>query len=269
MSNRIAIVVLGCVSPPYDRTIEAIRSTWGGERVPGLDIFYLYGNPVDDEGRRVLSRYVGGSAPAVEDDAIRPMRDVLIVGCADSIMQQPDCLLRKRLRAFAYLTEGDRYDLIYTVCATSYVDQRSLARYASTLSAKRLIAGVIGLSASSTAPFVSGASMILSAEIARELGAHRQAIIAGNVFGHYDDVAMGYWIASRVSGVPLATFVDDIERQRPMTSRHIFVSCPHGTVDYVMVPAHSQRRVRQAFHYHFHSEKAHDMVEFHQRYDAS
>lgn len=266
-SKRIAIVVLGCLSPPYDRTIEAIRQTWGAQRVSGLDIYYLYGNPVDDDGRRELSRCLGDGAPVVEEGAIRQIGDVLIVGCADHITTQEDCVLRKRLRAFAYLSTGDEYDLIYTVCATSYVDQSQLARYADSLISRRLIAGAIGLDALST-PFVSGASMILSVEIARELGAHQQEIIDGNVFGHHDDVAIGLWIATRVSGVPLALFVEDIEQQRPMTSEHIFVSYREGTVDYVTVPPHDQRPIEDAFHYHFHSERPDDMTQFHERYYA-
>ena len=269
MSNRIAIVVLGCVSSPYDRTIDAIRQTWGSQPVPGLDIFYLYGHPHSEEGRRVLAEYLGGSVPRVEDDGICHIEDVLIAGCADHINEQQDCLLRKRLSAFAYLSAGDRYDLIYTVCATSYVDQRQLVRYADSLVSKRLMAGSIGINASSTAPFVSGASMILSVEIARELGACRREIIQGNVFGHYDDVTMGHWIATRMSRVPVATFIEDIRQQRPMTSEHIFVSCPQGTVDYVLAPTEQHRPVRDAFHYHFHSQQARDMVRFHRRYYAS
>src|SRR5579862_8205640 len=151
MSRRIAIVVLGCVSPPYDENIEAIRRTWGGQRVPGIDIYYLYGNPHDEEGCRVLSRHVGRRTPPVEDDAICQIRDVLIVGCADSITQQADCLLRKRLRAFSYLSARDSYDLVYTVCATSYVDQDQLTRYAGSLVSRRFIAGAISINASSTA----------------------------------------------------------------------------------------------------------------------
>ena len=266
-SKRVAIVVLGCLSPPYDRTIEAIRQTWGAQRVSGLDIYYLYGNPVDNDGRRELSRCLRDGAPVVEEGAIRQIGDVLIVGCADHITEQEDCVLRKRLRAFAYLSTGDAYDLIYTVCATSYVDQSQLARYADSLVSRRLIAGAISLDALST-PFVSGASMILSVEMARELGAHQQEIIDGNAFGHHDDVAIGLWIATRVSGVPLATFVKDIEQHRPMTSEHIFVSCPEGTVDYVTVPPRDQRPIEDAFHYHFHSERPDDMTQFHERYYA-
>ena len=259
------------MSSPYDETIEAIRHTWGSQPVPGLDIYYVYGNPHDDAGRAVLSRYVGGRAPVIEDDAIRHIGDVLIVGCADHIDVQKECLLHKRLRAYAFLSAGDRYDLIYTVCATSYVDQPRLAVYAASLASGPLVAGAIGIDKSSTppAPFVSGASMILSVEIARELGVHRREIIAGNAFGHHDDVTVGQWIATRMSGVPLAAFIEDIEAQQPMTAAHIFVSCPMGTIDYVMTPAPEQRPVRHAFHYHFHSQKAGDIVQFHQRYYAS
>jgi hypothetical protein len=265
--QRIAIVVLGCVSAPYDQTIDAIRRTWGAQPVPGVDIYYLYGNPYDDEGRRVLARYVGDDVPVVEDDAIRHIGDVLIVGCADHINQQRDCLLRKRLRAFAYLSAGDDYDLIYTVCATSYVDQEELTRYTASLVAPRLVVGSVGI-AQSTAPFVSGASMILSMAIARELGAHRQEIIDGNAFGHYDDVTMGLWIVKHLSGVPLDTFLEDILERRPFTEAHIFVKCPRRTVDYVLAPADTHRPVQSAFHYHFHSQEARQMLAFHQRFYA-
>jgi hypothetical protein len=263
--RRIAIVVLGCVSAPYDETIDAIRQTWGARPVAGVDIYYLYGNPHDDHGRRVLARYVAGGVPAVEEDGISHLGDVLIVGCADGIQQQRDCLLRKRLRAFAYLTAGDDYELIYTVCATSYVDQHELTRYAASLVAPRLVAGAVGI-AQSTAPFVSGSSMILSAAVARELGAHRQEIIDGNIFGHYDDLAIGAWIVNRLSEVPLDTFLEDIRTRQRFTEAHIFVKYARGSVDYVMAPADEHRPVASAFHYHFHSQDARQMVAFHERY---
>jgi hypothetical protein len=268
VSNRIAVLVLACAAPPYDQTVEAIRRTWGGQSARGLDIYYLYGNPHDDQARRVLSPYVGGRAPVVQDDAICQVGDVLIAGCADRLRQQEDCLLRKRLIAFDHLAATDRYDLIYSVCAASYVDQRELVRYADSLLPKRMVAGAIGIDASREAPFVSGASMILSVDIARHLGSQRRAIIAGNAFGFRDDVTMGHWIATRVSRIPLATFIEDIEQGRPMTSDHIFVRYPQGTVDYVMARAEDHRALPNAFHYHFHSERAGDMMQFHRRYFA-
>jgi hypothetical protein len=266
MSNRVAILVLACASPPYDQTVEAIRRTWGAQSPPGLDIYYLYGNPHDDQARHQLSRYVGGRAAVVPDGAICQVGNVLIAGCADHMRQQEDCLLRKRLIAFAHLAAGDRYDLIYSVCAASYVDQRELVRYADSLTPRRVVAGAVAVDASRRAPFVSGASMILSVDIARQLGSHGKAIIAGNAFGFHDDVTMGHWIASRVSPIPLATFIEDIEQRRPLTSDHIFVRYPEGTVGYVMARAQDHRPVPNAFHYHFHSERAADMMQFHLRY---
>jgi hypothetical protein len=266
MSNRTAIVVLACATPPYDQLIDAIRCTWGSQSVPGLDIYYLYGNPHDRQAHAVLSRYVGGHLPVVEDDAIRQIQDVLIAGCADHLRQQEDCLLRKRLIAYDHLAAAGRYDLIHTVCAASYVDQEQLARYADSLIPRRVVAGAIGLAAASRTPFVSGASMILSVDVARELANNRKEIIAGNTFGFRDDVTVGRWIVTRLSRVALQTFIDDIERRRPMTPDHVFVPCPHGTVNYVTAPAQEHRPVPNAFHYHFNSQRALDMVRFHQRY---
>jgi hypothetical protein len=75
-----------------------------------------------------------------------------------------------------------------------------------------------------------------------------------------------HWIATQVSGIPLATFLSDIDRRQPMPSEHIFVRYPQGTVGYVMAPAEDQLPVPNAFHYHFHSERAGDILQFHQRY---
>ena len=97
MPNRIAALVLGCASPPYDIMIHTIRNTWGAVKVPGVDIYYLYGNPHDEQARNGLSRYVGSSFPTVPDNEIEIINDLLIAGCADNIEQQRDCILRKRL----------------------------------------------------------------------------------------------------------------------------------------------------------------------------
>jgi hypothetical protein len=105
-------------------------------------------------------------------------------------------------------------------------------------------------------------------DIARQLGSDRHEIIAANAFGFRDDVTMGHWIATRLSRIPLATVIEDSDQQRPMTTDHIFVRYSHGTVDYVMAPAQDHRPVASAFHYHFHSERAADMMQFHQRYFA-
>ena len=268
MSNRIAVLVLACASPPYDRTVEAIRRTWGARSVSGVDIYYLYGNPCDDPGRRLLSGYVGGNAPTVQEDAICQRGDVLIAGCADHMSQQEDCILRKRLIAFTHLAAGDGYDLIYSVCAASYVDLRELVRFTDSLVPRRIVAGAIGVDTSRRSPYVSGASTILSIDVARELGSARAAIIEGNAFGFRDDVTLGHWIATRMSRVPLARFIEDVEQGRPLTPDHVFVRSPQSTVGYVTTRAEEQRLVPNAFHYHFHSNRPDDMLQFHRGYFA-
>lgn len=268
MPNRIAILVLACASPPYDRTVDAIRRTWGARSLPGIDVLYLYGNPHGDVARDVLVRHAGVDVPTVADDALWRLDDVLVAGCADHLRQQEDCILRKRLIAFDHLAAEDRYDLIHSVCAASYVDREALLRYAGSLVARRVIAGAIGIDTTRTAPYVSGASTILSMDVARELGRSRASIIAGNAYGFRDDVTIGHWIATQISTVPLATFLDDIEQRRPMTAEHVFVRHPQGTVGYVVTPPEQHRPVESAFHYHFHSERADDMLQFHQRFFA-
>ncbi|MGD8414285.1 MAG: hypothetical protein PVF33_08630, partial [Candidatus Latescibacterota bacterium] len=110
--GAIAIVVLGCASPPYDKTLATIRQTWGSTRFPGIDTYYVYGNPHRSEARDTLAQIVGQPVPQVAAGDLIELGDVLIVGCADSFQVQIDCLLRKRLVAFDYLSRSRRYDWI-------------------------------------------------------------------------------------------------------------------------------------------------------------
>ena len=268
MPNPLAILVLACAYPPYDRTVHAIRMTWGSLVVPGVDIYYVYGNPGDDHSRQVLSIAVGGEPPAVEDDGIHQIDDVLIAGCADRVEHQTDCLLRKRLIAFDHLAGALGYEKIHTVCATSYVDQQCLSEHAGSFTRKRFISGAVGLAQNRETPFVSGASMLLSGDLARELGRDRRRIVAQNRFGYRDDVTIGHWVADRLSRVPLEAFVADIETRRGLTDDHLFVARPETTVNLVQAPPERHRPRPGAFHYHFRSRKPEEMVRFHKRYFA-
>ncbi len=264
MTKNIAIIVLGCASPPYDTMIETIRNTWGSVQEPGISIYYLYGNPDDEYSRSVLARYVPAPLKQVPEDHINPLNDVLIAGCGDNFRQQEDCILRKRLITFGYLASLGDYDFIYTVCATSYVDQQKLRLHANQLTAKRLISGVVSLNRHGI-PFVSGASLLMSTDLAHQLYADRHAMIAQNCFGSRDDVTIGHWIVTRMSNVSLEAFAEDVRKQNPMTPDHIFAPYPRTTVDYVMAPAETHKPVTEAFHYHFHSRKPGDMIAFHRR----
>jgi hypothetical protein len=264
--KRVAVLVLACASAPFDEMIRAIRRTWGARRVSGVEVFYVYGNVAAGGPTAELASHIGEDPPVVPAGEVRRIGDVLIAGCADRIADQEDCLLRKRLIAFDHLASSDDFDLIYTVCAASYVDPVELVRNSTHLPATRVVSGSISIDPGGRAPFVSGASMRLSVDVARELGAHRDEIISGNEFGFRDDVAIGHWIASRMSAVPLADFVDDARAVRPMTRDHVLDRSAATTVDYVVKPDEEHRPVPGAFHYHFHSRRPDAMVRFHERH---
>lgn len=234
--------------------------------MPNVDIFYVYGIPNDADACKALSRWLGDNIPGVEDGGICRIDNVLVAGCADRINVQEDCILHKRLTAFEYLASEGRYDFIYTVCAASYVDQYELINHVSALKEVRLISGSVSIDRSHCAPFVSGASMLLSADIARDLGKRRAEIIEENQFGFRDDVAIGYWVAKHMSDMPLEVIMNSIKSGRPFPKDCIFARAGHTTVDYVLTSSEDLRPRRDAFHYHFHSGKAHDMAGFHSRY---
>lgn len=265
MDKSVAILVLACASPPYDRMLQAIRSTWGKHPTEGMDLYYLYGNPASGVPADELSRYLPGDLPVVPDDRICQIGDVLIAGCGDSMHEQKDCLLRKRLLAFDYLTDACDYDLVYTVCATSYVVTDELSRFIGAMPQPPAVAGAVSINQGATTPFVSGASMLLTADVARELGSHRKEIIDGNRYDFRDDVTIGHWVATRMSSIPLSTFIEDVTLIRPLRREHTFLNVPDTTVDFVTLPSEDQRPVAGAYHYHFHSHKPHDMERFHTR----
>lgn len=268
MSKNIAILVLGCATPPYDRAIDAIRDTWDCERVAGVDTYYVYGRPGDETARAVLARVLGVAVPPVREDTVCQIDDVLLVGCGDTFQQQEDCALRKRLIAFDYLTSRSEYDLIYTVCAASYVDQGQLIRHADSLPARSLVSGAISIDPGETTPFISGASMILTADVARWLGRERRAVLAATPYGRWDDVALGHWVASRMSRVPLNVIVEDVKNGRPMAEDYVLFPQRHTTVDFVLAELEDLQPQPNAFHYHFPSRKPDHMVHFHRRFFA-
>jgi hypothetical protein len=264
--QRVAILVLACASHPYDRLISTVRRTWASRLLSGVDIYYVYGNPEPGPRAEVLSRYFAGDLPEVEPGAIHREGDILIAGCADTIDEQEDCLLRKRLTAFGYLSEQDEYDQIYTVCAASYVDLDHLRRYADSMPYRRTVSGRIGVDLTGTAPFISGASMLLTVDVARELSNNSEAIIDENQFGFRDDVTIGHWIASNLSKVPIDQVIKDVEEVSRFTRKHVFRPTEEREVDFVSTPQENQRPSPGAYHYHFHSKGSDQMVRFHARY---
>jgi hypothetical protein len=260
--STVAVLVLACASGHYGRLIETIRRTWASRRVEGIDVWYVYGKPEAGEPTERLERWLDGEVPEVEPGGLRQIGDILLAGAADAIREQEDCLLWKRLLAFGHLCELG-YDRIYTVCAASYVDLEQLRRHVDTLPSTLAVSGGVSIEPTQTAPFVSGDSMMLTADVARELARDRDEIVAQNAFGFRDDVTLGQWVAKHLSAVPIEQFIDDVVYGRPLTREHVFIRTQETSRGFVNTPIVEQRPAAGAHHYHFHSRKAHHMERFH------
>ena len=263
---KVAILVLGCASDPYVDLIDTIRRTWGQKQVAGVDIYYLFGTPNDEPAQAALAQFLDGHIPPVEDGGICDIDKLLITGCPDSIHVQEDCILHKRLIAFDYLASERDYDFVHTVCAASYVDQYELVRHIDQLDGQTVVSGAVGVDATGRAPYVGGASMLLSADVAGRLAKHRADIARENQFGFRDDVAIGQWIAEHMSRAPMQEIIDAIHNKQPLPSESLFRIASGTTIDFVRSHPDGMRPRREVFHYHFHSAGAQDMADFHERY---
>ncbi len=264
--RKVAVLVLACVSPPYDRLIDTIRRTWGSHHTKSTSVYYVYGNPEAGDPSDELSRFVTEDLPRVDAGDMQQIGDVLIAGCADSINAQEDCLLQKRLIAFHHLCEQGDYDFVYTVCAASYVDLDKLRTYVDSMPRRGAAAGPVSIDPTATAPFVSGSSMLLTADVASALARDRDNIIRNNEFGFRDDVTIGQWIARNLSQVPIDRVVKDIQDGARMTREHVFISAPQTSAGFVLAPPEDQRPSAEAYHYHFHSRKPDHMEGFHDQF---
>jgi len=266
---RIAILVLGCLLPVYDRCIKVIRATWGALRRDGVDVFYVYGGHATpaDPAMVGIEALIGRPRPEVADYEVGVYGDVILCGAADVYYGQPDCILRKRLAAFGYLAREARYDFVYTVCATSYVDVDVLRRYVDGLPVAGVYHGPLSVYPPSGTPFVSGASMLLSADLAAALAGSARAIVAANDPLEPDDVAIGRWIAANCCTESPAEIRRRMGSGRKATDNQTFVvPSGGGMVDFVEAPAHTQVPEPSAYHYHFHSRRIWEMEQFHRRF---
>jgi hypothetical protein len=271
--RRIAIVVLGCLLTVYDRCIRIIRSTWGSRFTADVDVFYLYGGQGPLPGRRDVvdvEQLIGCARPALQDGEVWTSGDIILCGAADLNEEQRNCILRKRLIAFGYLAKQRSYDFIYTVCATSYVDVDRLKEYVRTLPATGVYHGALAVHAQSGYPFVSGASFLLSRDIAVDLADNAPAIVATYPEDLPDDVAIGHFVASKHSQASVAHVATCIATESKPTDNQTFVMpYGNGSVDFVMAPAYSQVPDPRSYHFHFNSGRMWEMENFHRRFFAA
>ncbi len=270
-NNRksVAVLVLGCLLPQYERCLDIIRDTWASKRVADIDVYYAIGAHLDPTtvNAEGIRKYFGNELPVLNAFESTSIGNVIACGCADSIALQRDCLLRKRLIAFGHLAAAGRYDYVYTVCASSYVDLAGLRAYVDTLEGDLLLHGPVGVCEFTGRPYVSGASMLFSMDLVKRLLEDTFRIIEDNDGRYADDVALGSWIARHVSDTDEEQIVANVRAGRRATGDNTFVMPKRpAMIDYVSVDTSRQVRVDGAHHYHFRTDSIEQMAAFHRRY---
>ena len=241
-------------------------------RAPNVDIFYVYGGQPADTSQEIvdLEHLICQPRPRLRDGEVWASGDIILCGATDVREGQLDCILRKRLIAFGYLANQRAYDFVYTVCATSYVDVDGLKRYVAGLPSTGVYHGALHVHAQSRYPFVSGASFLLSRDIAADLANSADAIIARYPDDMPDDVVIGHVIASRYCRESVAEISRDIEAARRPTDNQTFVMpFGHGSMDFVTAPPYAQVPSEQSYHFHFNSRRMWEMEHFHRRFFAT
>lgn len=271
---RIAILVLGCLLTVYDRCIKVLRSTWGSRVVRNVDIFYVYGGQISHPHRQdmvPIEQLIGGAAPTLQDGQAWVLGDVILCGAGDVREDQADGILRKRLIAFGYLAKHRDYDFIYTVCASSYVDVDALERYVRAIPRRGVYHGELNVDAETGHPFVSGASFLISRDVATHLADNASTILASYPDTLPDDVAIGHFIARTLAGAPPAEIARRIGAGIPATDNQTFLipNGGHASVDFVMAPADQQTPQDNVYHFHFNSQRMWEMENFHHRFFAA
>lgn len=267
--KSVAVLVLGCLLPQYVTCLDVIERTWASRRFTGIDIFYAIGSHFDPSvvSTNAVEKYIGRDAPSLSAFQTRQSGNVIACGCADAIHLQNDSLLRKRLIAFNHLASTNKYDFVYTVCASSYVDQSRLRDYVESVEDDMLFHGPVAICEFTGRPYVSGASMLFSIDMIKRIIADTYRIIGDNEGRFADDVAISSWIARHFSDTPEEQIVENILADRRPTEDNTFVRPPSvWMIDYVDKDPAVQVPVENAYHYHFKTDMIGQMAEFHQRF---
>jgi hypothetical protein len=102
MPNRILVLVLGALVPPYPALIRTIKRTWAARDVADIDVLFYYGGA----------------------ELARHGRD-LYLPVSDSYWSAG----HKTLRAFDYALASVEFDLLFRTNCSSYVDLPNLRDY--------------------------------------------------------------------------------------------------------------------------------------------
>lgn len=263
--RRVAVIVLGCVLPVYDRAIAMIRRTWGATHVDGVDVYYVYGNAVGDD-LADLRAYVPGPLPQVDDMKVEQVNDVIFAGCSDLTSWQSDCLLRKRLLALEHLLRSDDHDAFFLVCSSSYVDQEALLAHVQTMPADMVFQGHVFVPEDHPVAVVSGSAILLSRDLAARLVHDRDALITAGGYRYQDDVSLSSWVAEHISNESSDQIRANVAQGSPATSDNTFIGHPTGFHDFRSVGTGGSYLVPGAYHYHFFTDRMEEMAWFHREH---
>lgn len=262
--RRTAVVVQGCLLPVFEPSLRTIRETWASESHPGVDVFFAYGNGCADHDLSPLETRAGLPAPRVPDGEVVEDGDLLLIGCSDLIHHQSDALLRKRLLSLAHLLETDSHDAFLLVCASSYVDQKTLAEHVATLDLNMRYQGPAFVAENGRA-LVSGSAMLLSRDLAQRLVADSAQLLSESDYRYADDVSIGDWIASEISDATPAEIAERLLAGEAPTTDNTFQPPPVHLLNYLELEPERHVLVDGAYHYHFATDEPTAMRRFHER----
>ncbi len=235
---RVLVLVLSCRRAPYPEMIDAVRATWAADAHPGIEIAFYYGRSPD--------------LPDPGDDRWFAQGDTIVCGCEDA---DPTQIGRKTVIAFEAALNTRRFDYLYRVNCSSYVDQAKLVAWLRGRPRRGYYAGPTGRypnTAESEARhgdrppirFASGSGFLLSRDLVETVVHEKQRYKAYEQQGLADDVALG----------------------KLLTEDHgLSIDEPHPFVNYRFGASaeHVRREPEGAFHYSFSSSRPADMRVFH------
>lgn len=114
--KRVLIMVISSQQPPYDKMADTSQETWDSIEVDGVDAIFYFGSPV------------------------RPFTDKRIyLGYKEGY----HVMSHKTVDAFWWALENKEFDYIARINSSTYVNKKSLLKYAQTLPEENVFNGLI------------------------------------------------------------------------------------------------------------------------------
>lgn len=205
----ILVLVLSVDREPWRSIeLEGQRRTWAapGAVPDGCRVVFYYGRGGLAAGAgRVLARLARSARAARPLFAAVSARTAAAGARLDGdrlwtrVPEAYPFLLAKLVAALRWALAAERFDFVYRTNTSSYVNLARLQEVAAELPRSGCYAGFLGNPPATGPPFVKGAAILLSRDVA--------ALVAGHdawSWGAVDDAALGAFLASRgIEPIPL------------------------------------------------------------------